>query len=186
MWKFYNSLGALLTAMRAEDMTIEDAGGYFGTDNVEAALQQLGGLGEIDYTQFTSPVSVTGGSEGAATTIVTASAITADGSSAYLIEFFAPNIDGYSQQDPAVGFALYENGSSIGIFGYNAANVSSGGENSETRWPVHLSRRLVPSSGSRTYSVRAWHSGTNNPTVTAGAGGSGNYVPGFIRITKVT
>ena len=49
--------------------------------------------------------------------------------------------------------------------------------------PVNLERRLTPSAGTYTYSVRAWQaSGTG--TVTAGAGGTATFVPGYISILQ--
>lgn len=45
--------------------------------------------------------------------------------------------------------------------------------------------RLTPSNASHTYSIRGTRV-SSNATVVAGAGGSGNAMPGFIRITRVT
>ncbi len=134
---------------------------------------------ELDYVQFTSPVTVSASGEGSTTLVVTSSSVTYDGS-AVLVEFFAPDVD-VAASDHVV-IVLYDDtaGASIGKIAFlsnpDAANVM--------RVPVHASRRLTPSAGARVYKITAYKV-TNNGTVGAGAGGAGNIMPGFLRITKV-
>lgn len=143
-----------------------------------------GGGGEIHgheyaYTEFTSNASITATTEGTADTVVTASAVTFDGSTVAMVQFFAPQVKPPSAATAAVVLWLYQDGSSIGALGTvetPAANV--------LEVPVWVARRLTPASGSRTYSIRA-SVGSGTGTVVAGAGGAGANVPGFIRITKV-
>jgi len=132
---------------------------------------------EFDYVEKTSSTSVTATTEATANTVVQGAAVTYDGSTTVEIQFFSP----YSQ--PASGghnivFVLYGDGATLGLFG-----IHTGGASVE-RVPVSLRRRLTPSAASHTYSVRAYvDSGTG--TVSGGAGGSGSYMPAFIRIVKV-
>lgn len=131
---------------------------------------------QLAYTEFTAPVTITATTEAGANTVVTAPAITFDGATPVVIEFFAPIVDtGAAGQ--SIAAALFQDGSSIGrmgaIYGPAAAIQAA----------LPLRRRMTPASGSRTYSIRVFiNVGTG--TVTGGAGGSGNNMPGYIRITK--
>lgn len=146
------------------------------------AGQVLGGTGpsyslppgyEYAYTEFTSAVSITATTEGTANTVVTASAVTFDGSTVVLIEFSAPSVKAGTGN---IIMCLFEDGTAIGNIGFN--------DNAGKFVPMRLGRRRTPANGSRTYSVRAFvDAGTGS--VTGGAGGAGANVPGWIRITKV-
>lgn len=133
---------------------------------------------ELDYTEFTSPVSVTGANEAGATTIVTAGAVTFDGSTVAIVEFYAPVATPESVAAKTLSLFLFDGSSGIGTIGQVTAVASQ-----THRVPVLVRRRLTPSAASHTYSIRG--SVTTNPgTVTVGAGGTGNYMPGYIRIVK--
>lgn len=158
--------GQILTADAAQALGIK-----WGAAPVSAGV-------EVAYQEFAANVSVTGASEGASQTVVTAPAFTADGSP-YFIEFFAPAVQPPSTTGPAIFFLLFLDGVTQGIFGEVKNNGSSA-----MSITMRSKRRITPAAGSRTFSVRAYvTSGTAN--VSAGAGGSGVYVPGFIRVTKV-
>lgn len=156
--------------------------------NVKATLKTYfdtlyttgGGTSEVDYVEFTSNVNVTATTEATANSIVTGSSVAFDGSTAYLIEFFAP---GARPDNGAVSrilnLYLYEDGASIGRIAF-MTDAASGNNIA----PLLGFRRRTPSAGSHTYSVRAAvDAGTG--VVAAGAGGSTATVPGFIRIAKV-
>jgi hypothetical protein len=128
---------------------------------------------ELDYAQWTAGVNITATTEATANTIVTGGAVSYDGSTVVLIEFFIP---ASTRGTTYTQFWLYDGSSSIGAIG-----VNSGGS---TGLSFHLSRRLTPSNASHTYSLRGSVDGATG-TATGGAGGAGAYVPGFIRITKV-
>lgn len=136
-----------------------------------------GMLIEVDYVEFTSPVSITATTEATANTIVTANALAGDGTTKYRIEFWCP----YAQpvSNIALQYALYDGASSIGlVFSQMAAGAGAG-------FPgVTLGRRLTPSNASHTYSIRAY-TGSGTASVGAGTGGAGTYLPGFIRIIKI-
>lgn len=147
-------------------------------DSVEApsGSSDLAGF-EKDYAQFTSPVTVSATSEATADTIVTGNSVAYDGSTVVMVEFYAPYFDS-SGGARILTIVLYDGSSSIGKLGV-ILTLSGTIEMGST-----LQRRLTPSNASHTYSVRGYIN-TGTAPVGAGAGGSTNYMPGFIRITKV-
>lgn len=134
---------------------------------------------EFDYVEKTANVSVTATLEASADTIVTGSAVTYDGSTAVVIEFFMP----YGRPDTGaagrlVSIYLYDGSSSIGRMG---AFITPAASNDSK--PMLLRRLLTPSAAAHTYSIRATvNAGTAG--LNAGSGGSGADMPGYIRITK--
>lgn len=130
---------------------------------------------EAAYTQITANVSITATTEATANTVVTASALTFNGTQTALIEFFTPRA--ITASNTGIVFCLYDGSSSAGQMG---RLISSTGGVVES--PVDVSRRLIPSAASHTYSIRAF-STAGTATVTAGAGGTGVFMPAFVRIT---
>lgn len=133
----------------------------------------------LAYNEFTTNTTITATTEGAAAIIVTASAVTAASGDKIEVEFYTPEI--WGDGTGTLTILLWEDsiGSSIGKLAtfYYASSTARA-------TPGHLERRLQPSAGSHTYSVRAYRSAPNW-TIKAGSGGSGNLVPGFIKVTKV-
>jgi hypothetical protein len=134
---------------------------------------------ELDYAEFTSAVNITATTEATADTVVTGNAVTYDGSTAVLVEFFAPHAAPTATAAKNVLFWLYDGSSSIGALG--AITTPATGT---LQVPISVRRKLTPSNASHTYSIRC-SVNTATGVVTAGAGGAGAYFPGFIRITKV-
>lgn len=130
---------------------------------------------ELGTTEFTANVTVSATTEAGATTVVTAPAITFDGTTVALIEFFAPYVD--SSAAPVLTFVLYDGAASIGIFGGITITAAS------NRYLARLTRRLTPSNAAHTYSIRAFVS-SGTAVVNAGAGGVGVNLPGFIKVTR--
>jgi hypothetical protein len=136
-------------------------------------------LDEIAYTEFTANVSVTATTEATANTVVAASAVTFDGATAVLIEFFA------AAMQPDINLAgrallvwLYQDGTSIGEIAQVTAPTAN-----QLQGPMSVKRRITPSAGSHTYSIRSSvNAGTGS--FSAGAGGLSAVMPGFIRITR--
>ena len=129
-------------------------------------------LSKLDYVEVTSDVACTASTEGTANTVITSNSVSVDGSTQIAVRFC---ISGFEMTDATtVGILwLYEDGASIGRIWDSravAANVATTG--------FTVERRLTPTNGSHTYSVR----GSVNPTgatftLKAGAGGSGTRVP---------
>jgi hypothetical protein len=127
------------------------------------------------YLEWTVGVSITGTTAAAAQTIVTAPGFTADGTSAYIVEFYAPG-------------ALPVASGSVALFveeaGVNLGEVSVLCPAAGTLVvPLWWRRRLVPAAGTRTYIARAYGSASGG-AITAGAGGAGTRIPGYIRVTR--
>ncbi|HEU5004919.1 MAG TPA: capsid cement protein [Candidatus Saccharimonadales bacterium] len=150
------------------------SGGGSGTSS-----QTSGSNYQLAYNQFTSPVTISATSESTANTVVTASSFTADGATPYMIEFYTPEIDFNNAAYPSLTFVLYEDGSSIGKMGQTIISNNVG---ALTFTGIMESREITPSAGAHTFSIRAYEA-VSNATVQGGNGGSGNYVPGYIRVT---
>ena len=155
------------------------ANGYASLDaNSKVPVAQLPGS-ELTYAQFAVNVSITATTEAGATIIATAGAVTVDGSTQIVVEFFAIAIQPVS--GGSLTLYLFQDGTSLGSLSYfNNATASA-----VIFGSVHPARRLLPAAGSPVFSVRAsTSSGTG--TVFAGAGGAAANLPGFIRITRAS
>ena len=141
-------------------------------------LQRLGA--ELDYVQFTSPVTISATTEGTATTSSPAPAVAYDGSTTILIHFYCPYITPGSTAGASVIVQVNEGST---VLGYVSSTLVPSA--AQMNIPENGFLRLTPSNASHTYSIRAFR-GTANGTVGAGAGGAGAYQPGFIRITRIT
>lgn len=126
---------------------------------------------ELAYAQFTANVTSPVVAEASAATVVTAPAVTFDGATPVIIEFYAATTQVGSGGQLLL--TLWRGSTDTGrIFQTSSQLV-----------PAMARLRVIPPSGSQTYSVRAW--ATANPgLVSAGAGGAGQNMPGYIRITK--
>jgi hypothetical protein len=135
---------------------------------------------ELSYVENTGgPFSVTATVEGSGDTIVTAGAVTLDGTTNIIVQWGAASLIPADVGGAWLNMILFDNGSSIGIFG-GAMNDASPSTNS-IHAPVHQERRLTPSAGSHTYSIRAFVS-TGTGQINAGAGGAGSDMPAYIRV----
>lgn len=188
-WTTFADLPSLAGSPAAEDVGFTPAGTIAATD-VQAAIEEVaaeagGGVNtgtpfEVDYVAFTSAVNITATSEATADTVVTAGAESFDGSTLAIIEFFAPMARPAASANATIDYVLYDGASSIGLIGRQHAAAAS-----SANFALYLVHRLTPSNASHTYSIRAFVS-TGTGVVTGGAGGSGNRLPGFIRISKLT
>ena len=138
-----------------------------------------GGFTVVAYTQYTADVNITATLEASADTIVTAGAFAADGTSAYLVCYFAPYMITSNVVARNVTAVLYEDGSSIGKMGQIQTPAGA-----VELAPVFLTRRLIPAGGSRTYSIRGIVNGGTG-VAGGGAGGVGNFEPGFVMVQKL-
>ena len=114
---------------------------------------------------------------------MTAGAVVFDGSTVVEVEFFCYSADVWTTASSFLAFVLYDGASSIGLFAFLRGPAGTG--EGYVRAPINVRRRLTPSSASHTYSVRAYVSGGTGNAY-AGAGGSGNAIPGFIRIVPIS
>lgn len=134
---------------------------------------------EFDYAQFTGDVNISATTSATANTVVTAGAVTYDGSTIIIINFFAP-ICYFDSTDRRITFVLYDGSTELGQPGH----LWGKGDAADTRHPVNLSVRVTPSAASHTYSIRAY-TAAGTQQISGASGASGNAYPGFIRQTKV-
>lgn len=124
---------------------------------------------EFDYVQITGSGNITATSDATANTIMTANAVTYDGSTIVIIE---TNITFVTQGTTFITIVLYDGSTCIGRIAITGV-----------RAPIYMRHRLTPSAAAHTYSVRAFvDAGTG--TYNSGAGGTAAYMPSFIRQTK--
>ena len=128
----------------------------------------------FDHTEFTSNVNITATTSATANTVVTASAVSFDGSTAVLIEFYSNAQTGSGGNLYAV---LYDGSTELGWMGLLTSPTGV------LRAPIAATYRLTPSNASHTYSVRGFRD-TADGVMQAGNGASGARMPGYIRITK--
>ena len=133
---------------------------------------------ELSYVEFTAAVTVSATTEATANTVVTAAAVTLDGATTIEVDFFVPQIS--SGTDGGECHIVLFDGTAIG----ELADWQRGASGGSMYTAIMAKRRLTPSAGSHTYSIRAWRA-TANCTLTAGAGGAGVKVPGFIRVRRL-
>lgn len=138
--------------------------------DVPVDLQKLAAaLDEIAYAQITVGVATAVTTEAGAAVAVAAPAVTFDGATAVIIEFFSPRV----QKGATVCFIdLFDGSTPQGLWATQAGDS-----------PVLLRRRLTPAAGSHTYSAR-FHVDGGNGTVVAGTGGAGANMPAYIRISR--
>ena len=88
-----------------------------------------------------------------------------------LVEFYASLIDG---GDRSITFVLLHDSTVLGQHKEYGAGAWNGG--------VFISKRHTPTAASHTYTVKAFASSAS-VDVYGGAGGSGNSLPGYIRVS---
>ncbi len=160
---------------------------------IPAAGQVLGRVGsdlgslyppgyEFDYTAKTSSTSITATTEGTAQTVVTGGSVTYDGSTAVVIEFFAPALftGAPGSGTPYIIVLLYEDSTLLGQIGALRDMVGS----PQMFGPLYSRLRRTPSNASHQYVVKAYVS-AGTGSVEGGTGGTGNYVAAYVRVTKV-
>lgn len=132
---------------------------------------------QFGYDQITAPVTIVSTTESAGTVIIACGAHTFDGG-AVICQFFAPD----SPTGSAGSFivSLFEASAQLGRLYNYASNIVGTVQIGLNGW-----FRFTPSAGSHTYTITASASQANVNLITAGVGGTGAYVPAFVRFTKV-
>ena len=126
---------------------------------------------EWDYAQITANVSITATTEATAQAVVTGNSVTYDGGRVQ-VECFFPGFDGGQAR-----LVFLRDTTVLG----DVYNSNAGGNPAQA---VGLSGRVfdTPTAAAHTYAVKAFSTGATC-TVNAGPGGSGSFVPGFLRVT---
>lgn len=150
------------------------AGQYLGGVGTTISYSYPPGYDFSSYTEFVADKSVTATTSGTADTVVTAPAVTFDGSTAVFVEFHAVAVKiGTSN----IKLELFDGATSLGLI----VNTSTGGTSGV---PVFARRKLTPSAAAHTYSVKAYVDGGTGTVYAAAGGSAGTNMPGYIRITK--
>jgi hypothetical protein len=130
---------------------------------------------ELDYAQITTnPAAISAGTEATSVAVVTGNSVTYDGTPS-VVEFFMPTWTN-TNASTIVTFVLYRDAAVLG-------QVKVSADTTANNPPVFFKMKDTPSAGAHTYKVAAFVS-TASFTPNAGAGGSGNLVPAFLRVTK--
>ena len=148
--------------------------------DIQALATKLDGLallagGELAYAQATADQSFTATTAPTANTVVTAPAVSLNGSTPVLVEFFAASVNPPSTSGGQLYFQLWDGSTDIQRLAL-IQNVAA----LVLRLPLYVAVRLTPSSGSHTYSVRAWASGAG-----AGALATSPVAPISLRVTRI-
>lgn len=141
----------------------------------------LGGGGELDYKEITADVTgITATTEAGAATVVTGDAVHCDGSRVR-VEFFAPEIVHVAGSGTNKLIVVFLRDTTV----IGQATILDTGSTFTNGSAANAVCFDAPVLGSHTYEVKAFSAATSpNYTVKAGAGGSGNLVPAFLRVTK--
>lgn len=173
-----NNYAAIQTAVNGliTALTGGTAGDVLGGNGTTLTYAKPPGY-ELAYVEFTANVTANNVAEASATQVVSAGAITFDGT-AVIIEF---GCAGLATGGVATGgINLWDVATDQGrLFDGRVVNMAA------SDYPVLLRRKLTPSAGAHTYNIRIWNTTASNFLATAGAGGAGGAaMPGYIRITK--
>lgn len=164
-------------------MRRDQAGLYVKTtaSTVDTGWVESGGSAELDYKQATADITgINGTTESGATAVITGDAISCDGSR-LRVEFFAPEVDYVAGTGTnKLTLVVLRDSTVIG-----QAVVLETGSTFENGKAATVTCFDTPAAGSHTYAVKAFAAAASpNYTVKAGAGGSGNLVPAFLRVSK--
>jgi hypothetical protein len=148
------------------------------TGTLNAGALEVGGNAlpgtEIGYDTITSGVTITGTAASAATTIITGTQHTYDGSPV-LAEFVATAILTAAVANAITNIAVFEGSTQVSSIIMQAMPSSA----AAIRVPAIGKARFTPSAGPHTYSVAAWCASSGS-VVESGGGGFA-----YLRITKV-
>lgn len=133
---------------------------------------------ELAYAEGIAPVTITATTAAGADVVATLPAVTLDGSMKVLLSVFAPYGQGPSSGAKSLTLVFFDGSTQLGEF----TIVRQTGGSTE-RTPINLSRRATPSAGVHTFSWRAYVD-SGSGVVGAGAGGAGNQLPLYIRMTR--
>lgn len=130
---------------------------------------------ELSHVEKTTNVSTAVTTQGTAVDIVVAASITLDGSTPVFVEFLTPNSS--TNTGTASNFvSLWDNATPIGV---SSMQMSAASNNS----PQYVARRLTPSAGAHVFKATL-HVSAGTGIVSGDPGGSGQFVPMFIRVTR--
>ena len=144
-------------------------------DALDTIVARLTPLADVTVT---APVTVSATSGPTATTVATSPAVTCDGSPLW-IEYTSPHVQAPNVAGGTIFVSMWDGSTDLGL----VAAIYTPGNNIGV--PVFLRRKLSPSAGSHTFTVRAYVSPSGSGTVQGGAGGAApTYLPATLRIVR--
>lgn len=130
---------------------------------------------ELHYSQSSASIQSTATSVAGAVVVLAGASVTYDGSPV-MVEFFCPYF--YNAGLFQTYAELFDGSTAIGIIaGFFSAAASQSVS-------IHGARRITPTAGAHTFSIRMWVNGGTG-TSYGGNAAAGTYPPMFLRITKV-
>jgi hypothetical protein len=152
--------------------------GYLWTAaNQNEIINDLIYLAEVNYTAFTSDVSVTATTVGTANQIVSSGAITYE-AVPHMIVFYSPRWTAPAQ---AANLIIRDGTTVLATLSQFVA--------SQNHPDPYAEYRVTPTAASHTYNFACWLGGAGTGTMRAGSGGAAGdattFAPGFIRIRRV-
>ena len=144
-----------------------------------------GGLVELGYSQITSTVTVDNATAGTGKEVIAPLTVVCDGNP-ILIEFYSPNVHAANTVDDHIYVSLFMDGAEYTRnWGWHSSPAAT-----YNRRAMLLQRRITPSAGSHTFSVRAYVTNASRVGyVAAGSGGTGagaaGDAPAFLRVSKI-
>lgn len=148
-----------------------DSTKYLAGDGTWAAPPTAGT--QLDYAKITANTSnITVTTEATATAVITGNSVSYDGTQVK-VEFFAPGYDTGSNSILVTGVLLCDT-DVLGTFPINTDGTNE---------PISVSTFHTPAAGDHTYVVKFYVS-AQHVVIHAGAGGSGNALPAYLRVTK--
>ena len=142
-----------------------------------AALNLAGD--ELAYAESSADVVVPVVAQASAATVITAPAITLDGATDIIVEYYTPQLTTAIQGAVAI-CNLWDGSTDIGNLGQTQHPGSTAVGFS---LPFYLRRRLRPSAGTHTYSIRGW--AQVGAWSAVGQPGGANRQPMWIRVSRV-
>ena len=139
--------------------------------------QGAAGVSELAYLEFTAPVSVPVVAAASAVTVVATGSLILT-AVAHTVEFTCPQVVTGGSATSDVRVSLWDGTTDLGVLAVVKNNT-----NTALNAPVVCRRRLVPTAGAHTFTVKAFAAGQTG-SITAGAGGAGALLPGAIRVVR--
>jgi glutamine amidotransferase-like uncharacterized protein len=130
---------------------------------------------ELAYVEITSSVSITATTSAGANTVVSAGALSFDGSTRICIEFFSPTVVCGSNAAAKVQITLWD--------GATEGPRFAGFVGTSQQAPCLARRFLTPSAGSHTYIIKAYRELVDG-TVGAGDSTTDAQTAAYVRITE--
>lgn len=145
-------------------------------------LEQTGVPGsELDYSEITSPVTVSATTAASPDNVVSLPARSYDGSTVIMLEFFAPIVSVAGGTTTFLFVMFFDDTTEIGRCGTFKNNVAG----ASVQMSAVGRLRITPSNASHTYSVKAYRA-VANCVIGAGTGVGDTDLPAFIRAVVIT